>query len=1045
LAFFALWVAACSGGRQSLLPQSAAQSRAQKDSTAAGMCTVYAGYGTLSGCYEMDEASGTTLVDGSGAGSNGTIASSGVTYHAQGLTTNNAYAETTNGSTGAMTTGVSTASGSFSLSFFVDLLSNGGNYAHLAASGNPTGRSPSTGFSIDVNPNSTNAVYAKIGYGSGDVQTTGLPLSLNQPTNVTLTYNASTLLVTLCVGNSSSPACITSTLPSAYSSSGNPIVFGGGSQYFPANATFDNAGYWQGTVLTSAQIDAIAGYTGTPSSTPAPTPTPIPTQSSPASAMCSVYASDGTLSGCYEMDEASGTTLVDGSGAGKNGTITSSGVTYHVQGLTTNNAYAETTNGSSGAMTTGVSAASGSFSLSFFVDLLSNGDNYAHLAATGNPTSTTPSSGFSIDVNSNSSNGVFVKLGYGSGVLQIYGIPISLNQPTNVTLTYNASTLVATLCAGSTSSPTCVNGTLPSAYQASGNPIVFGGGSQYFPANATFDNVGYWQGTVLTAAQIGTIASYTGTPTSTPPTASPTPSSSATPALVDWPTYQFDEARDGYNPDTAGITPASLAHFHLAWQASMSEGEGQPIVATGVAGHTALVIVPAFDDVYAFDAFSGQQVWSTALPTQNEEPCGTGSIGGTAQYSKSLGAIFVVAGNGASPNHDVLYELNVATGSQMNSVDLTPTLIAGESTHNHTGVLKANGLLYVGTGSNCEGASSGGYPSWLGRLVAVNPSTMQIADTFYTTYGQGGNWGGGGIWSYGAASADANGNVYTSTGNAETNSAVKQTIPAPVATTTDEQAGYAEHLIKLTSNLQTVEDSNYPGFNFTIGYGDLDYTGVPVLFQPPGCNDLLTATQGKGGTLEINDTTALNPPVASYALSVPSGKAYYMGNAGYSPITGYLYAAIPSSGNGSLMLPPGMAAISSCGTSMAWNAQFGPDSASFSSLAVRSAPTVTAGGVVFMSSPCTSNGSGGCTTPGTLNGALWAIDASSGALLGSGGNPLLTTPDDMRMAPSADGLWIWVVDDSGNLYGYTVDPSVPTAALRAGKRVPQKDRYLGSD
>ena len=266
---------------------------------------------------------------------------------------------------------------------------------------------------------------------------------------------------------------------------------------------------------------------------------------------------------------------------------------------------------------------------------------------------------------------------------------------------------------------------------------------------------------------------------------------------------------------------------------------------------------------------------------------------------------------------------------------------------------------------------------------------MQIADTFYTTYGQGGNWGGGGIWSYGAASADANGNVYTSTGNAETNSAVKQTIPAPVATTTDEQAGYGEHLVKLSSDLATVEGSNYPGFNFQIGYSDLDYTGTPVLFQPSGC-DLQSATQGKGGTLVVNDTTNLSTST-SYQLSEPSGLADYIGNPGYSPGTGLLYAAVASSQDGSLE-PPGMVAFQfpSCSSSILWHARFGPDSFAYESAGAepRSAPTVTAGGVVFMGTPCTSNGSGGCGTPGALNGALWAIDASTGTVLG-GGNPVL--------------------------------------------------------
>ena len=33
-------------------------------------------------------------------------------------------------------------------------------------------------------------------------------------------------------------------------------------------------------------------------------------------------------------------------------------------------------------------------------------------------------------------------------------------------------------------------------------------------------------------------------------------------------------------------------------------------------------------------------------------------------------------------------------------------------------------------------------------------------------------------------------------------------------------------------------------------------------------------------------------------------------------------------------------------------------------------------------------------------------------------------------APTVDGLWMWVLDESGNLYGLTVDPSVPVLARR---------------
>ena len=1040
------------------------------------MCSIYGGFGTLSYCYDFDEASGTTLVDGSGAGHNGTISASGVTYHATGLTSNSVYAETTDGTSGSMTGGVAPTSGSFSLSFFVNLHSNANNWARLVATGNPAHSSPSSGLNIGINSTSTNnLMYAVLGYGTGSLSFGNIPLPLNTTENVTLTYNATGNVATLCVGSGSSPKCVTANLSGAYVATGNALVFGGGSVYYPANATFDEAGYWQGTVLTTAQIDTIASNVGTgatPSPTPAaspspsarptpssagtPTPAPSPTSSSSsAPGMCSIYGGSGPLSFCYDFNEASGTALVDASGAGHNGTISATGVTYHASGLTSNSVYAETTDGTSGSMTSGIAQASGSFSLSFFVNLHANANNWARLVATGNPAHSSPASGLNLGINSTATNNqVYAVLGYGSGSLNFGNIPLPLNTTENVTLTYNASGYGVTLCVGNNSFPTCVNATLPSAFVASGNPLVFGGGTKYYPANATFDEAAYWQGTVLTAAQIDTIAAYSGTgvPPSPTPTPSPSPVPTATPvptpmpsgnAFNDWATYGYDAQRSGFNPNTAGISPVSVAsHLHLAWQVALGGAPTQPLVATNVAGHAALVIVGRVSSMYAFDAVTGALVWGpVALQSQNLQLCGSSGVAGTAYYDAALGAVFVAAGNGLSPNHVVLYELSASSGAIVAQVDVTPTLLPGESVSAHTAITFANGLLYLGTGSNCEEAS------WRGRVVAVNPSTVTVENTFFTTYGVGGNnYGGGGIWAWGGVSADGAGNIYAGTGNAETSGTANSSGPAealPFVASVSEQGGYAEHLIKLSGDLSTLEDSNYPGFNFTVGHSDLDYTGVPVLFQPSGC-DLMSATQSKGGTLVVNDTTNLSTPV-SYLLSMPSGVADYIGNPGYSPATGLLYAAAASSQGGALE-PPGMVALqfSGCSSSILWESAFGPDSFSYESNGSRprSAPTVTAGGVVFMGTPCTPNGTGGCGAPTATkpSGAVWAIDASSGTVL-NGGNPVLITPDHIRMAPTADGLWLWVYDNSGNLYGMTVDPTVPAIQKRAGHIDAVRARY----
>jgi hypothetical protein len=425
----------------------------------------------------------------------------------------------------------------------------------------------------------------------------------------------------------------------------------------------------------------------------------------------------------------------------------------------------------------------------------------------------------------------------------------------------------------------------------------------------------------------------------------------------------------------------------------------------------------------AYDAYSGTQLWSTFLGRQDEGQCGTGGVAGTALYDPALGSVFVAAGNGATPNHVVLYRLNVATGAITGSVDLSTSLLSGETVSAHTAVSLVNGQLYLGTASSCEAAS------WRGAVYSVNPSSLAITGTFYTTYGQGGNYGGGGVWGWGGVSADPSGNIYFGAGNAESaNTYASGTIQAPFVVAPTEYTGYAEHLTELDPTLTTVRGSVYPGFDFSVGGYDLDFPGTPTIFQPLGC-DVLAATQGKGGTVVVGDTANLSAPPAQYTFSMPNGLAEYMGNPAYSPLTGYVYAAI-SSGTDTIA-PPGLAALGSCGRTLAWHAQFGPDSFGYQAdgATPRSAPTVTAGGVVFIGTPCTPASGGGCGAPGALAGAVWAVDASTGSVLG-GGNPILLTGDHVRMAPTVDGQWMWVLDQSGNLYGLTVDPSVPTLSRR---------------
>jgi len=1027
----------------------------------ASMCTQYAGYGSLSACYNMDEASGTTLTDSSGAGHNGTISSSGVTYHAAGLATNSTYGELTNGSSGALTSGFSPTSGSFSVSFFVSLSANQNNYGHLAATGDPyTGASSASGWNIDVNENAGNNVFAKIGYGSGVTQIYGAPLPLNTPENVTLTYNASTNAATLCVGNTATPQCVSATIGGTYLSSGNPIVFGGGSKYYPANATFDEAAFWQGTVLSSSQTDAIAADTSSSGATPAPTATPA--------SMCSIYAGFASVSACYNMDEASGTTLTDSSGAGHNGAISPGGVTYHAAGLATNSTYAELTNGASGALTSGFSPTTGSFSVSFFVSLHANAGNYPHLAATGDPFNGSTSVGWNIDVNTDSANTVFAKLGYGTGQTTVYGIPLPFNTPSSVTLTYSASTNVATLCLGATSSPACTSQTLPSAYVASGSPIVFGGGSEYYPANATFDEAAFWQGTVLTSTQIGTIASHTAGSGATPaPTATPAPAPTSSASFNDYSTFGYDNQRDVFNPNSTAITPASIPNVHLAWQTSMDDfdTQSQPILATEIPSHAGVLFVGGgTGNLDAYDATTGSKLWST-FTGQMTYSCENGynaefGVGGSVAYDPSSKTLYVSGNSNTAanaPNTNTLYHIDGASGTVLAQVNVEPSPAgASELDLSHTSVtLGSNGLAYVGLSAACDVAS------WRGRVAAVQVSSMTLAGTYFTVWNNTTQpWGGGGVWGWGGVSLDTNNNVYTGVGNTDNGITSHGTIEAPFTPAPEEYSSNGDAFIELSSNLSSLEASNHPipPGDFSGNSIDLDLNGTPALFTPNGAGcDTLAAVQGKSGSVYLYNTTKIGSgPVGQYQLAPSTYADGFLGGPAYSPVTGLLYVGVSSSN--SSLYAPGMIAIDpGCGSpSVAWNTTFGPDS--YPAGVPRSVPAVTAGGVVIVATPCTPASGGGCTSTttsssklratassrrpaiccaptGSNSGAVWAINASTGAVL-NGGLPLFYTDAPVRAPPTVDGDWIYVLDFAGNLYGLTTDPTYPPISTQ--DRAPSK-------
>jgi hypothetical protein len=233
-----------------------------------------------------------------------------------------------------------------------------------------------------------------------------------------------------------------------------------------------------------------------------------------------------------------------------------------------------------------------------------------------------------------------------------------------------------------------------------------------------------------------------------------------------------------------------------------------------------------------------------------------------------------------------------------------------------------------------------------------------------------------------------------------------------------------------------------------------------MLFTPSGAGcDPMAAVQAKSGTIFFYDEARVGSgPVAQFQLAPSTYADGFIGGPSYSPVTNLVYVNVSSSNES--LYPPGMVAIDpGCGhPSIKWHATFGPDSYAAGSLNYpgqpRGIPAASAGGVVFVGTICTPSGNTcGATTDsvarrgaaaatkngaaaqrkpliccapaGTGGGALWALDASTGTVL-NGGNPLIITPGPIRMAPTIDGNWLYVIDNTGDMYGLTIDPSYPS-------------------
>lgn len=461
----------------------------------------------------------------------------------------------------------------------------------------------------------------------------------------------------------------------------------------------------------------------------------------------------------------------------------------------------------------------------------------------------------------------------------------------------------------------------------------------------------------------------------------------------DWLTFGKTAQRQGYNGQETVLNAQTVPGLWQHWQSPMNGPIlTQPLVASGIplddgtgTGNTVPVDLVYVADItglaVAFDAGGGGRVWATQLPAP-QTFCGSapnGAIGvfGTPVIDKANNRMWLVPGDGT------LWALTLDTGSVLPGYPLQiidPSTPNG-STFDYGALTYVNGSVYVPTAGQCD------LPPYHGQLIQVSVGTNgtdapQVAARWFPTGATGPD--GGGIWSFGGASVEADGSaVYVATGN---------------SLVTPENGGYADQVVKLDPNLQLLA-ANAPSLNGL----DTDFGATPVLYQPANCPPQM-AVMNKTGELFVynRDAAALAAgPMQRIAVTqnvAPDGD--FIGLPAYDPVSQQLYLGNPKD-DPTGTYAHGLIAFgvaSDCTLSLQWqqtvglNALAGHDNPMI--------PPMTANGVVYYATG--------------LAGSVFAFDAAGNYLWDSGqqiSGPIFISPTIVN------GLLL-VADNTGKLTAF---------------------------
>ncbi|MGA9679792.1 MAG: hypothetical protein WBR28_32465 [Mycobacterium sp.] len=259
-------------------------------------------------------------------------------------------------------------------------------------------------------------------------------------------------------------------------------------------------------------------------------------------------------------------------------------------------------------------------------------------------------------------------------------------------------------------------------------------------------------------------------------------------------TRSYDNTRSGANVQETILTPAAIRTrgikrlFSLPLPGDKRGCEAQPLIVPGVkladgSTHDVVYVATMANQVFAFDANSGAQLWMVQLGTPINGNADIDAhlindhwgILSTPVIDAKAGVMYACAwiskdGTVGNSQH-FLFAIGLRDGSNVHApLNLEGTtydpghglpLQQFKSAHRkqRAALLQVHGAVFIGFGTIQESASTA-----QGWLIAVDTTTLTVAATWTSTA----RGSGGGIWhSGGGPAADSQGDIYVITGNGD--------------------------------------------------------------------------------------------------------------------------------------------------------------------------------------------------------------------------------------------------------------------------------------